>query len=64
MIAERQTLIQSADLALELGISIKTLCRWAHTDPSFKRSKFKRGWYSIQKLRDHGICVSSSTVNA
>lgn len=57
MIALRQTLIKSCDLAKELGVSVETLCRWSRQDKRFKASKFKKGWYSIARLREHGICV-------
>jgi hypothetical protein len=64
MILPAQNLIRSRDLANELGVCINTICDWSRKDLRFKAAKFKRGWFSVQKLRDAGVLstpVHSST---
>lgn len=62
MINEYQTLIRTGDLARELGVHATTLCDWAkeasESGAKLRACQFRRGWYSIQKLREAGIVAS------
>lgn len=53
-----QTLIPSAALAAELGVHINTLCRWTRQDKRFRQCLFRRGWFSVQRLREAGIIAA------
>ena len=53
-----QTLIPSAALAKELGVHINTLCRWTRQDRRFRQCLFRRGWFSVQRLREAGILAN------
>ncbi len=60
-ILEHQTLIKSRDLAQMLGVKLNTLCIWTHTDKRFRACHFKRGWFSVQALREQKILVTPTT---
>lgn len=54
-IRELQSLVKPKQLAELLGIDRSTLHRWTVEDPKLRGCVFRRGYYSVQKLRDAGI---------
>ena len=53
--APNQALLKSGQLAEALGVDRSTLHRWTINDPRLRACLFRRGYYSVQKLRDAGI---------
>lgn len=51
----QQTLVKPKQLAAILGVDRSTLHRWTIDDPRLSACVFRRGYYSVQKLRDAGI---------
>lgn len=55
MILPHQTLIRTGKLAKVLGVSTNTLIDWTNNDVRVRNCLFRRGWYSVQRLRDAGL---------
>ncbi len=60
MILAQQTLIRARDLAVSFGVTHATLCKWTQTDPRVRACLFRRGFYSVAKLRDAGLLTTPS----
>lgn len=59
-----QTLVKPGQLADLLGICRSTLHRWTQEDIRLKACVFRRGFYSVQRLRDAGILTQPAPVQA
>ena len=60
MILPDQTLIRNRPLAKLLGIDPSTLNRWTVGDPRVRRCLFRRGYYSIARLREAGLIPAAA----
>jgi predicted site-specific integrase-resolvase len=56
-----QSLVKPKQLAALLGVDRSTLHRWTVEDPKLRGCVFRRGYYSVQKLRDAGILTKPTT---
>lgn len=59
-IRPQQTLVKNEQLSELLGIDRSTLHRWTVEDPKLRGCVFRRGYYSVQKLRDAKILTDGS----